>query len=169
MSPVVVDTNVGVVANGVAVQASNDCRLTAVRALHAITRDGGLVIDSSGLIFAEYCARLRLSGRPGVGDLFARWVHDHQWDATQCERVNITPDPERVESFLEFPRGDDLAGFHDSDRKFVAVAVAHGGAPPILQAVDAGWWQFRDALEANGVVVDFICADIELFRRAADG
>ena len=45
------------------------------------------------------------------------------------------------------------------DRKFIAVAVAHPEKPPILQAVDSQWWDFRDAFRQNGVTVAFICED----------
>ena len=45
------------------------------------------------------------------------------------------------------------------DRKFIAVAVAHPEKPPILQAVDSQWWDFRDAFRRNGVTVEFICED----------
>ena len=31
--------------------------------------------------------------------------------------------------------------------------------PPILQAVDSQWWDFRDALREKGVTVEFICED----------
>ena len=41
----------------------------------------------------------------------------------------------------------------------VAVARAHPENPPILQAVDSGWWNHRDALHQNGVTIDFICQD----------
>ena len=37
--------------------------------------------------------------------------------------------------------------------------LAHSEKPPILQAVDSGWWNYRDALRQNGITVDFICED----------
>ena len=49
--------------------------------------------------------------------------------------------------------------FDPADRKFIAVALAHPEKPPILQAVDSQWWDFRDAFRRNGVIVEFICED----------
>jgi hypothetical protein len=39
----------------------------------------------------------------------------------------------------------------------VAVAVASGESPPILNAVDSDWWNHREALVESGFVVDFLC------------
>ena len=49
-----------------------------------------------------------------------------------------------------------------------AVAVAHPERPPILQAVDSQWWDFRDALRKNDVTVNFICTeDIQRLHNGA--
>jgi hypothetical protein len=63
------------------------------------------------------------------------------------------------DNFLEFPVDRALKNFDRSDRKFVAVALAHPERPPILQAVDSKWWGFKDALNRNGVRVEFLCPD----------
>ena len=61
-----------------------------------------------------------------------------------------------------------LNDFDPDDRKFIAVAVAHLEQPPILQAVDSQWWDFRDAFRRNGVTVKFICEeDIQRLRGGA--
>ena len=41
----------------------------------------------------------------------------------------------------------------------VPVRVLMQRDPPILQAVDSKWLDFRDAFRRNGVVVEFICED----------
>jgi len=62
----------------------------------------------------------------------------------------------------KFPEDPELRGFDPSDRKFVAVSMVHPKHPSILQAVDRLWWGFKDALERNGVNVEFICeSDIQ--------
>ena len=83
--------------------------------------------------------------------------------------VSLTPDS--VRTFAEFPADPRLAGFHDDDRKFVAVSVRHPGRPPILQALDSEWWGHREALDDNGVTVDFLCPDDieELHERKYGG
>ena len=72
--------------------------------------------------------------------------------------MRITPDPARV--FEEFPESDALNNFDRNDRKFVAVAVASGERPPILNASDRDWWDDRLSLERCGVRVDFLCPDL---------
>ena len=84
-------------------------------------------------------------------------MNDHQWDETVCTRVAITSHPDR--GFAEFPQHADLGSFDDDDRMFVATAVAHGGNPTILQAVDFKWRRWADALESEGIDVEFLCAD----------
>ncbi len=67
--------------------------------------------------------------------------------------------------FEEFPDDPALEGFDPDDRKFIAVAVAHPEGPPILQAVDSQWWDFRAAFRRNGIIVEFICEeDIQRLR-----
>ena len=146
----VIDTNVPKLANGIDVEEELlDCAEACIQAVEEVIRDGGLVIDEEGKIFDEYRNNLCLSGSPGVGDGFVKWVHDHQWDEAWIERVAITG--------KRFPAG--LRGFDPSDRKFVAVANAHPDKPEILQAVDSKWWGFRDAFEELGLRVCFLCPD----------
>ena len=59
--------------------------------------------------------------------------------------------------FDEFPDLEALSTFDRSDQTFVAVAVASGGSPPILNAVDSDWWQHRGALAAAGITCEFLC------------
>jgi hypothetical protein len=35
--------------------------------------------------------------------------------------------------------------------------MAHPHNPPVLQAMDSEWWQFKNELEDNGVNVLFLC------------
>jgi hypothetical protein len=117
---------------------------------------GRIVLDEGNLILSEYRDNLRSDGQPGPGDAFLIWVYDHQWNPQWCDRVPITPTGEGT-SFVEFPNDPDLTGFDLSDRMFVAAARAHLEHPPILNAVDTGWWIFRNALRRNGVTVEFLC------------
>jgi hypothetical protein len=81
---------------------------------------------------------------------------------TRIETVSITPanpaDPDGTD-FQEFPDDPALADFDRTDRKFVAVCVAHPQHPPILNATDRDWWDFRDALSVHGVLVRFLCEE----------
>ncbi len=156
MTAVVIDTNVLIVANGRSRQADEDCVLACLDALDE-ARTGIVLLDDKGRILNEYMGRLSLSGQPGVGDAFFKWLHDHQADPRHCECVRITPKSSDAEDFKEFPNDSKLAGFDRSDRKFVAVARASRRNPSILNAVDRDWWDFREALKGNGVLVQFLC------------
>lgn len=72
--------------------------------------------------------------------------------------MTLTPDPDR--GFREFPDDPELAGFDWDDRKFVAVALAVGADPAILNASDTDWWLGREGLERHGVQVVFLCPEL---------
>lgn len=156
----IVDTNVPVIANEALNPDSDknaDCILACVEAIeHVQNTVNCLILDAGDEIFTEYRRNLSLSGQPGAGDAFMRWVHDHRWSLPEANRVAIAKDGD---SYMEFPNQDDLAKFDPSDRKFVAVANKHPCHPPILQAGDSKWWNFRDILENAGITVRFLCPE----------
>lgn len=160
---VIVDTNVPIVANGRhrAPQASSACVLTCVQRLRDLQVNHTLVIDDSWHILREYLRRLSPTGQPGVGDAFLKWVLTNQANPQRCEQVSIHPrDAARPDDeYDEYPDDANLDGFDPSDRKFVAVAMAHVEHPVILNAVDTDWWFYRVALARHGVLVDFLCPD----------
>ena len=154
---VIVDTNVVVVANGRSEQASADCVDACGERLEEIMRgEMKLVLDNRWIILREYMRNLRSSG-VDVGDRFLGWILANR--DKRCDLVPITPVDDSENEFEEFPDDPALNGFDPDDRKFIAVAVVHLEKPPILQAVDSQWWDFRDALRQNGVTVEFICED----------
>ena len=161
---VIVDTNVPLVANGKADQASEDCVETCIDRLMQITEGNvKLVLDDQRRIIEEYRNKLNPGGFPGVGDTFLKWVEINWANSQRCDLVSITPINNSETDFQEFPTDPTLADFDPNDRKFIAVALAHAEKPPILQAVDSAWWTYRDAFRQNGVTVDFICEnDIRL-------
>ena len=115
-----------------------------------------LVLDDRWIILREYMRNLRSNGAD-VGDRFLGWILANR--DKRCDLVPITPVAGSENEFEEFPDDPALEGFDPDDRKFFAVAVAHSEKPPILQAVDSQWWDFRYALRENGVTVAFICED----------
>ena len=52
-----------------------------------------------------------------------------------------------------------LSSFDPDDRKFVAVANAHPGKPPIMEATDRQWWGWKEALHDAGITVHFLCPE----------
>jgi hypothetical protein len=154
----VVDTNVAVVASGLAAQADIRCVTACMQRLYAIQQHGGLLLDDRGEILLEYTKKLGYSGQPGAGHAFVKWAFDNQANAQQVRRVSITPRGlAGWRRFDEFPDVPALRGFDPSDQKFVAVAIASGEGPAILNAVDSDWWHHRAALEAAGVSLEFLC------------
>lgn len=155
----IVDTNVAVVANKKAMQASSNCIDICESQLKSVIKVGQIVIDDDWLILREYMNNLRPEGVPGVGDVFLKWVLVNRNNLARVVQVHITQSADDVINFQEFPTDPRLSKFDPSDRKFVAVAVAHPEHPPVLNAIDTDWWIHKDALEANGITVEFLCPD----------
>ena len=158
MTPyVVVDTNVGVVANGRHENASTRCRLACVEALEEVLNSRIILVDDLNLIISEYGNHFSRSGQPGTGDAFFKWLHQNQGNTRHCRFVSITPTDSTCSNFTEFPTDQDLGRFDSNDRKFVAVALASGERRDVLNAVDSDWWNFDTELTRNGVDVLNLC------------
>ena len=155
----VVDTNIAVVANNQAPQADPDCVLACVNALEQIVKHEGICLDSGMRIIEEYLGNLSLSGQPGAGDAFMKWVWQNQGNRRICEQVEITALDESGQNFKEFPQDSRLAKFHRKDKKFVAVASASKNNPKVLNAVDSNWWDYRKILNENGIQIKFLCPE----------
>jgi hypothetical protein len=152
----VVDTNVIVVANDrEADHATPQCVLRCVERLTEIRNAERIALDAGYEIFDEYRGKANLSGEPGVGDRFMKWVFDNLRNEECFDLVEITPLGDG--SYSEFPVDPRLAGFDLADRKFVAVSIEHPGRPPILNAVDSDWDDFLGPLAENGVSVERLC------------
>jgi len=157
MNDFVVDTNVPVVANGRSHQADPDCVIACIQALAEIRDQGVIILDDALLILKEYMRNLSMSGQPGPGDFFMKWVWTIQAHPDHCRQVPVTPRTDDPTNFAEFPNDTDLARFDRSDRKFVAVALASGSTPYILNAVDSDWAEYYPALKRNGIRLKFLC------------
>lgn len=102
---VIVDTNVAIVANRKAPQASAQCVLQCIQTLQEVTTTGVLVIDDGWRIITEYKKNLQQSGQPGVGDAFCKWVLTNWRNPSRCETVTITQQPASTDptTLLNFP------------------------------------------------------------------
>ena len=168
MDAVVVDTNVILVAKGMAAQASPACVLTCIERLERIVEGPErVVIDDNWEIFGEYLDYeddSTTAARTGWG--FLEWLMRNRENPEQCVKVHITPSVDGT-GFEEFPTDSALSEFDPGDKKFIAVAVVyeneHRQKVPILQAVDSNWYGFREAFARNELIIDFICdANIRL-------
>lgn len=145
----VVDTNVAIVANGSSDHVDEQCESACVEALSAVLDRGVVVVDEIGHIIGEYVGQLSF-GSPGMGSVFLKHVHDHQYSGERVRRVPITPAGDD-RGFEELPPNR----FDRSDRKFLATAVS-GGAD-VLNATDSDWAEQRDLTDALGVTVRQLC------------
>jgi hypothetical protein len=152
----VVDTNVGVIANGCG-SATPECELACVQALRQVMAKGRISLDDNDLIFREYLRYLSLEGRPGVGDAYMRWVHDVRFDDAICTRVELTQVTSSETDFAEYPRDDGLSSLDRDDRKFVAVAASDPDRPTLMVGKDRGWDRHAAALLDAGITMAFLC------------
>lgn len=159
MTAYVIDTNVAVVANGRAEQASPKCVLNCITQLREVQLQGRVVLDDGMQILREYMNNLSMSGEKGAGDYFMKWVWQNQAVPERCERVKLTPRSGTSDDFAEFPVDTRLGGFDRSDRKFVAVALASPSDPIVLNATDSDWWEYRELLAGHRIRIRFLCPD----------
>lgn len=157
----VIDTNVAVVANNMNENASIECIKKCQNELLE-AQNGIVLIDDNDNqhILTEYRKRLSHSGQPGLGDAFFKWLFTNQENTSLCRKVKITDSDPAGLVFEEFPNDPNLNDFDRSDRKFVAVAIASGETPDILNACDTDWWEFQNELLAHGVRVRFLCEEL---------
>lgn len=154
-----VDTNVAIVANGNQTpQASLQCILSCAENIEKIQNEGILLLDDKYLTYQEYENYLSYLGEPGAGDRFFFWILMNQGNPQSCRIIPVKPDPQR--EFEEFPADPALTAFDRDDRKFVAVALASGTQPEVLNATDTDWWHHRQALRYHGVNVTFLCPEL---------
>ena len=156
MSAKIVDTNVLIVANGKAEQASEICCSLCITALEE-AKQQIVVADDAFLILSEYQHEVSPSGQPGVGDAFLLWLLRSRSNPKHCELVTLTLDADN--SFTGFPNDPELADFDPSDHKFVAAANTSRHDPEILNAVDSDWWIHGRILERNRLKIVHLCEE----------
>lgn len=161
-SPLVIDTNVLIAANGAHPASLPVAARCAARLLRAQQQEA-ICLDTGQRILAEYRRHLP-TGRRGAGDIFYLWLAQRVANPLYCHQVPLSPAPGSQTDFAEFPPlPADLAGSIDpSDRKFIAVAHAHPAKPPILEATDSKWLGWESGLAAAGLRIEFI--DREFLR-----
>ena len=156
---VIVDTNVARLANGEWGKDFKECEESCINWLERIMQgEMKLVLDMEWIILGEYSDNLHSRGAD-VGDRFLAWSLRNRTNPEQCDLVSITPVANLENEFEEFPKDPELENFDPDDRILIAVAHKHPQKPPILQAVDSQWLDFRDALSRYGVKVEFICEE----------
>ncbi|MBP6717262.1 MAG: hypothetical protein KA173_00160 [Rhodoferax sp.] len=157
MKPVVVDTNVLLIANGLHADVSEDCVIACVQGLQALQQSGVTVIDDGFRILGEYQQKTQINPPRGVGDVFLKWLLRQAGNALKVQQVPLTETAPYC--FSEFPNPALELAFDPPDRKFAAVAYAHPAKPVIWQAADCKWLDWWPALQAHGIDVAFLCPE----------
>jgi hypothetical protein len=161
VSAIVIDTNVLMVANEEfpPEQADEDCVRGCIDRLSAIRGQASgekVVLDQDERLLKEYCQTLRSGMAPSTGHAFLYWLFQAGYNPGVCDRVQIHCEDEDNQVFAEFPNHPGLADFDISDRKFVATANAHPSKPAILQAVDAKWRGWEQALRDCDLRIEWV-------------
>ena len=154
MRPVVLDTNVALVAVG-GFEADGGLptkrlKTWCVEQLADIMEGRvKLAIDDARELFSEYAHKL--PDYP-LGAQFIYWLNQNMWgvDGVEVSQIHKTAD-----GYQEFPVDDDLREFDVADQKFIAVAVAHPKKPSVMEATDGKWWKWSFALKRHGIRVEF--------------
>ena len=151
-----VDTNVLAVAEGMHAEASRECVSGCLRLLKRLSEGYPVAVDTGGAILSEYVSTLRMAPSSGLATKLAIHLRHMEYDARVCHRVEITPIDDPPGSYVEVPV--PLRDFDTDDQKFLAVASAASGTPPVYAGLDGEWWLRREELTACGLDVQFPCS-----------
>lgn len=154
-SHAVVDTNVLLVANEQHDNVSPEGIIACVERLERLRKGGCVVLDDGFEILREYGHKTKPNTGNRVGDAFLKWLLQNTGNPQYVEQIRIEKHADR--GYAEFPDDAELKEFDYTDRKFVAVAIAHPGRPPILQGTDSKWMLWAERLSAYGIQVEFLC------------
>lgn len=161
MSAIVIDTNVLLVASGLAPQMKQPCLLQCYQRLEQALATEQVVVDNQFFILGEYKHKLDTHHRPPrPGDQFLLHILRNMANPAKVSTVDLTPTNPEETSFLEFPPDIELEkSFDPADRKFVAASFAHPEHPPIVEAADSKWLGWEAQLNTHGIKLEVLCRD----------
>lgn len=158
MMEYIIDTNVPLVAQGTAAQMSANCEKNSADFLEKLFQGQfNLVIDSDYHLIGEYEKQLPKGSQAQYGNRFLKWIYTNQANPLKIKTVQINQIDEY--NFEEVPQSLIDIGFDNSDRKFVAVAIANKNQAPIAQAADSKWINWEETLNSEGISVNFLCKE----------
>lgn len=156
----IIDTNVAILANGKS-KFPAKCIYECIQTIRGITKRNHAIIvtDREGFIFNEYKKYLNLSGEPGLGDEFLKWLDENRWTEDLCRIIdlNVSSEDEFCQGII--PDAICQSSFDPSDRKFLAVSIKHPESPQIVEATDVKWKLHESLLNHHGISVRFICPE----------
>ncbi len=84
-------------------------------------------------------------------------IQRFEYKKLQTTNLIKIPITKKGRSYKEFPSHNKLRDFDPDDHMFIAVANAHPDKPPIKQATDQEWYDYRNTFKQVGITIDFIC------------
>jgi len=169
MSAIVIDTNVLLVASGLARQMSDACRIVCLDRLKQARVREQVVVDNQFFVLGEYQNKLDANRRPpSPGGEFVRHILQNMANPIKVSTVNLTPTNQERTTFVEFPPDPALeAAFDPADRKFVAASHAHAERPPIVESADSKWLGWEAQLKTHNIHLEVLCRDeLQVIRDA---
>jgi len=87
-----IDTNVLIAANGRdCPQVTPQCRANTIKFLQDFLKEGMIILDNQWLILTEYKHKVNVSGQPGIGDVFLKWILTNLTNPKHCQQILIHP------------------------------------------------------------------------------
>jgi hypothetical protein len=147
----IIDTNILIAANGNARHLKLSDTIKCQKFTASLFVDAVISIDDKQEIFTEYFRYANRSGQPGIGDAFAKYLWDHQFDNSKCEIVKIEFHERCVYSVLADK--ESLLSFDRNDLKFIAVYFGSRNNPVICNACDSDWKEKKALLDEYSVKI----------------
>jgi hypothetical protein len=151
--PIVIDTNVFAVAEGMEAGATEECVNACLQYVLLIQSGYPLLVDAGDEIFTEYLGTLKSARTSGLAVKMLIALYRTRKGGS-CPMVAITPISHTPGSYDEVPVS--LRDFDIDDQKFIAVAAASGGSQ-IVAGIDGDWWDRQADFPACGLDVQFPC------------
>ena len=159
MGYLIIDTNVPIMAakstfeDDLEKKCSHECLNFISKLISGKSKDF-IVLDSTWDILKEYENNIDIHGDRSIATEFLLWVYQNQEKIKWYQITKIG-----TNRYEAFPVSEGLKKFDASDRKFVALSKVCPMHPPIYDGSDTDWWEYRDALESEGIRVVFLCED----------
>jgi hypothetical protein len=153
-APVVVDTNVLAVADGLSPGASARCVDACLQVVVQLEGGVPLLVDEGDEIFVEYLGTLSASRASGLAAKLVARLYRTRYGGG-CHRVPITRTAAPPPVYDEVPAV--LHDFDADDQKFIAVAATTNGASLLFAGIDGEWWARQADFAAGGLLLQFPC------------
>ena len=168
MAEYIIDTNVWVVASGGHEGAFGDCVMACIELLSGLREQGAaLVMDESSFlgecpgnsVLRELKDNLREGGYGH--DLF--WNHVFHNGCFTPVRIDHDDEGAALPMvILQREQDGSTNSFEPSDRKWIALQLAHPLHPEIHNAVDGDWEKARQDLATYGIRVKQLCRGCDI-------